>query len=193
MERLEAIGEDAWFRLGDRDLATHMWRTDRLRAGERPTDVAHRAGDGALGIGRASCRWPTSRSAPRSAPTTAGSSSRSTSSTATRSRRSTRSASAASRTAAPRPRSSPRSRPPRSSSSRRRTRSSRSTRSSPCPACRTALDGGARPRHVPIVAVSGIVGGKALKGPADRMLASLGHESSAPGSRALRAARQPTS
>ncbi len=34
---------------------------------------------------------------------------------------------------------------------------------------------------VPIVAVSGIIGGKALKGPADRMLASLGHESSALG------------
>jgi LPPG:FO 2-phospho-L-lactate transferase len=39
----------------------------------------------------------------------------------------------------------------------------------------------ARARGVPIVAVSGIVGGKALKGPADRMLASLGHESSALG------------
>jgi LPPG:FO 2-phospho-L-lactate transferase len=31
------------------------------------------------------------------------------------------------------------------------------------------------------VAVSGIIGGRALKGPADRMLASLGHESSALG------------
>jgi LPPG:FO 2-phospho-L-lactate transferase len=39
----------------------------------------------------------------------------------------------------------------------------------------------ARRRGVRIVAVSGIVGGKALKGPADRMLASLGHESSALG------------
>ena len=39
----------------------------------------------------------------------------------------------------------------------------------------------ARRRGTPIVAVSGIVGGKALKGPADRMLASLGHESSALG------------
>ena len=32
-----------------------------------------------------------------------------------------------------------------------------------------------------MVGVSGIVGGQALKGPADRMLASLGHESSALG------------
>jgi LPPG:FO 2-phospho-L-lactate transferase len=45
---------------------------------------------------------------------------------------------------------------------------------------RAALDG-ARGRGVPVVAVSGIVGGKALKGPADRMLVSLGHESSALG------------
>ncbi len=39
----------------------------------------------------------------------------------------------------------------------------------------------ARARGVPVVAVSGIVGGVALKGPADRMLTSLGHESSARG------------
>jgi LPPG:FO 2-phospho-L-lactate transferase len=40
MDRLEALGEVEWFRLGDRDLATHLWRTDRLRAGHRPTQVA---------------------------------------------------------------------------------------------------------------------------------------------------------
>jgi LPPG:FO 2-phospho-L-lactate transferase len=39
----------------------------------------------------------------------------------------------------------------------------------------------ARARGVPVVAVSPIIGGRALKGPADRMLASLGHESSALG------------
>jgi LPPG:FO 2-phospho-L-lactate transferase len=39
----------------------------------------------------------------------------------------------------------------------------------------------ARARGTRVVAVSGIIGGKALKGPADRMLASLGHESSALG------------
>ena len=38
---------------------------------------------------------------------------------------------------------------------------------------------GVRSRGVPVVAVSGIVGGRALKGPADRMLVSLGLESSA--------------
>ena len=39
----------------------------------------------------------------------------------------------------------------------------------------------ARARGIPVVAVSPIIGGKALKGPADRMLAALGHESSALG------------
>jgi LPPG:FO 2-phospho-L-lactate transferase len=36
---ISAYGEDAWFRLGDRDLATHILRTKRLRAGARPTEV----------------------------------------------------------------------------------------------------------------------------------------------------------
>ena len=40
MDRLEALGGQEWFRLGDRDLATHLWRTDRLRDGRRPTEVA---------------------------------------------------------------------------------------------------------------------------------------------------------
>ena len=37
---LERYGEETWFRLGDRDLATHVVRTARLRRGDRPTDVA---------------------------------------------------------------------------------------------------------------------------------------------------------
>jgi LPPG:FO 2-phospho-L-lactate transferase len=37
---LERYGEEAWFRLGDRDLATHVVRTKRLRAGDRPTEIA---------------------------------------------------------------------------------------------------------------------------------------------------------
>jgi LPPG:FO 2-phospho-L-lactate transferase len=41
--------------------------------------------------------------------------------------------------------------------------------------------GAARRRGARVVAVSGIIGGRALKGPADRMLTSLGHESSALG------------
>lgn len=48
------------------------------------------------------------------------------------------------------------------------------------PGMRDAIDE-ARGRGVPVAAVSPIIGGKALKGPADRMLASLGVESSATG------------
>ena len=33
MESLAAYGGEAWFRLGDRDLGTHLYRTDRLHAG----------------------------------------------------------------------------------------------------------------------------------------------------------------
>lgn len=49
-EELARFGEDGWFRLGDRDLAAHIHRTRLLRAGTSLTDVV----DGmrtALGIG----------------------------------------------------------------------------------------------------------------------------------------------
>ncbi len=39
LDMISAYGEDAWFRLGDRDLATHILRTQRLRAGTRLTEV----------------------------------------------------------------------------------------------------------------------------------------------------------
>ena len=40
MDQLARLGDDTWFRLGDRDIATHLYRTARLRAGARPTEVA---------------------------------------------------------------------------------------------------------------------------------------------------------
>ena len=36
---ISAYGEDAWFKLGDRDLATHVLRTQRLRGGRSLTEV----------------------------------------------------------------------------------------------------------------------------------------------------------
>ena len=36
---LAALGEEPWFRIGDRDLATHLWRTQRLRAGRSLSSV----------------------------------------------------------------------------------------------------------------------------------------------------------
>ena len=50
MEALESAGEPAWFRLGDRDLAMCLIRTERLRAGERLTS-AQAAVASALGMG----------------------------------------------------------------------------------------------------------------------------------------------
>jgi len=40
MGQLGRLGDDIWFRLGDRDLATHLFRTERLRQGARLTEVA---------------------------------------------------------------------------------------------------------------------------------------------------------
>jgi LPPG:FO 2-phospho-L-lactate transferase len=39
LEQLERYGADTWFRLGDRDLATHIRRTERLRAGATLSEV----------------------------------------------------------------------------------------------------------------------------------------------------------
>ena len=39
MAALESLGGDTWFRLGDRDLATHIERTQRLRAGQSLSQV----------------------------------------------------------------------------------------------------------------------------------------------------------
>jgi LPPG:FO 2-phospho-L-lactate transferase len=46
---LERLGEPAWFRLGDRDLALHVHRTRRLREGIRLTEV-NRGVQRALGV-----------------------------------------------------------------------------------------------------------------------------------------------
>jgi LPPG:FO 2-phospho-L-lactate transferase len=39
MEELARLGGESWFRLGDRDLATHLFRTERLGAGHSLTEV----------------------------------------------------------------------------------------------------------------------------------------------------------
>ena len=36
---LAELGEEPWFQIGDRDLATHVWRTKRLRAGRPLSEV----------------------------------------------------------------------------------------------------------------------------------------------------------
>ena len=39
LNMLERYGEETWFRLGDRDLATHILRTSRMHSGETLTEV----------------------------------------------------------------------------------------------------------------------------------------------------------
>jgi LPPG:FO 2-phospho-L-lactate transferase len=48
-EMLATYGAPTWFRLGDRDLATHILRTAAIRGGARPTEVAATLA-GALGV-----------------------------------------------------------------------------------------------------------------------------------------------
>ncbi len=40
MDELANLGGEAWFRLGDRDLATHLYRSQRLAEGATKTEVA---------------------------------------------------------------------------------------------------------------------------------------------------------
>ena len=52
LNMLERYGEETWFKFGDRDLATHVFRTHRMRSGETLTEVT--AGlSGALGVDNA--------------------------------------------------------------------------------------------------------------------------------------------
>ena len=50
METLATLGGETWFRLGDRDLALHLERTQALRGGETLTAVTRRLA-GRLGVG----------------------------------------------------------------------------------------------------------------------------------------------
>ena len=180
MDGLEALtGERPWFQLGDRDLATHLWRTERLLAGLRPTEVAAGLRE-RFGLGptilpmsdepvrthvRTDEGWLAFQEyfvRRHQAPEV-----HEVRFDGVDAARPTAEVLAALATAdvvviAP---------------------SNPIVSIGPIlalPGMREAL-AAARGRGVPVVAVSGIVGGVALKGPADRMLASLGHESSAVG------------
>ncbi|HZU79410.1 MAG TPA: 2-phospho-L-lactate transferase [Acidimicrobiales bacterium] len=50
MEALEALGGESWFRLGDRDLATHLYRTERLHQGATLSQATAELAS-ALGVG----------------------------------------------------------------------------------------------------------------------------------------------
>jgi LPPG:FO 2-phospho-L-lactate transferase len=179
MAGLERYGEPGWFRLGDADLATHIVRTDRLRRGGRLTEVL-RGLQRALGVGppilpmtdspvrtrvRTDDGWLDFQDyfvRLRQEPEV-----REVAFAGIESARPTAEVAAALEAAdvvviAP---------------------SNPIVSIGPILAVpgMTELLASARARGTRFVAVSGIIGGKALKGPADRMLASLGHEASALG------------
>jgi len=176
---LERYGEETWFRLGDRDLATHVVRTARLRSGERLTDVC-RALQTSLGV--AAAILPMTDHEVRTEVRTADGwldfqdyfvrrhqepevlDVRFREIDRASATREVRTAIESAKLIVIAP-------------------SNPIVSVGPIlalPGVRAAI-GDARMHGARVVAVSGIVGGKALKGPADRMLASLGHEASALG------------
>ena len=176
---LERYGEETWFRLGDRDLATHVVRTARLRRGESATAVARHL-QRSLGVRAAIL--PMSDDPVRTEVRTDDGwlafqeyfvhrhqepPVREVRFAGVERSRTTPAVLAAigeARLIAIAP-------------------SNPFVSVAPIlavPGVREAV-AGARARGVPVVAVSGIVGGRALKGPADRMLVSLGHDPTALG------------
>jgi LPPG:FO 2-phospho-L-lactate transferase len=178
-EMLERYGEETWFRLGDRDLATHIVRTARLRQGERATDISR---DLQRALGISAVILPMTDAAVRTEVLTDEGwlefqdyfvrwrqepEVREIRFRGIEHARATPEVGAALEAAeaiviAP---------------------SNPFVSVGPILAV-TGIEAGlqtARSHGVRVVAVSGIVGGKALKGPADRMLVSLGHEASALG------------
>jgi LPPG:FO 2-phospho-L-lactate transferase len=179
MAQLGAYGEETWFALGDRDLALHVTRTARLRAGGRLTEVC-------LGLQRAlgiAARILPMADGPvrtevrtddgwlefqeyfvhrRQAPDVLAVRFQGIEAAAATPEVRESLAGAAAIVIAP---------------------SNPIVSVGPVLAVPGIRDGilAARARGVPVAAVSPIVGGRALKGPADRMLGSLGFEVSARG------------
>ncbi len=179
MDQLGRLGDATWFRLGDRDLATHLFRTERLRRGVRLTEVEL---DLARSLGVDSRVLPMTDEPVRTRVRTAdgwldfqdyfvrlrqeptvlevrfdGAENASVS--------------------------------PEVSEAVRGAESIVVGPSNPIVSIGPILAvpgmlaeiGAARRRGIPVVGLSGIVGGKAIRGPADRMLASLGGEPNAVG------------
>jgi LPPG:FO 2-phospho-L-lactate transferase len=180
MDGLEALtGERPWFQLGDRDIATHLWRTDRLRAGWRPTDVALALRER---FGFAPTILPMSDDPVRTHVRTDEGWLEFQEYFVHRHQAPEVHDVRFDGIAAARP-------TPEVLAAIAEAEVVVIAPSNPIVSIGPILAMGeirsaliaARTRGVPIVAVSGIIGGAALKGPADRMLLSLGHESSALG------------
>jgi len=63
IEALRRLGQDVWFALGDRDLATHIFRTDLLKRGcslsEVTGEVVRALGRGMTSLPMTDCRFET--------------------------------------------------------------------------------------------------------------------------------------
>ena len=178
-EMLARYGEETWFRLGDRDLATHIVRTRRLRAGERPTAVAAHLQD-ALGI-PARILLMADEPVRTQVRTDEGWLDFQTYFVGRHQAPEVRELRYDGLDAAQAT--------PEVLDALAKADAIIVAPSNPflsvapilgVPGLRPAIDA-ARSRGVPIAAISGIIGGRALKGPADRILASLGHEATALG------------
>ena len=178
-EMLARYGEETWFRLGDRDLATHIVRTARLRRGDRPTDISR---DLQRALGVRAVILPMTDAAVRTEVLTDDGwlefqdyFVRRHQEPEVRDLRLTGIEEAAAT--------------PEVAAALEAAAAIVIAPSNPFVSVRPILavegiEAGlqtARSRGAPVVAVSGIVGGRALKGPADRMLTSLGYEASALG------------
>jgi LPPG:FO 2-phospho-L-lactate transferase len=179
MGQLARLGDDTWFRLGDRDLATHLFRTERLRNGDRPTEVALEL---ARSLGVTSRILPMADEPVRTQVRTA-SGWLDFQDYFVRLRQEpdvleVRYVGAEQATVTPEVRAAI-----RTSETIVVAPSNPVVSIGPILAVPGLLAElvAARRRGVPAVGVSGIVGGKALRGPADRMMGSLGEESSALG------------
>jgi LPPG:FO 2-phospho-L-lactate transferase len=178
-EMLARYGEPTWFRLGDRDLATHVVRTVRLRTGERPTQIALRL---QRSLGVPATILPMTDAPVRTRVLTGEGwldfqdyfVRRRQEPSVTDVRFDGIEEAAAT---------------PEVEEALEAAEAIVIAPSNPFVSVRpilavTGIEAGlqtARSRGVKVVAVSGIVGGRAIKGPADRMLASLGYEASALG------------
>ncbi|MBF8290619.1 MAG: 2-phospho-L-lactate transferase [Chloroflexi bacterium] len=182
-EMLAGYGEETWFRLGDRDLATHIVRTRALRDGERLTTVALRLQE-ALGV-RARILPMTDEPVRTHVRTDTGWLDFQTYFVGRRQEPEVREVRFDGIEVA-------RATPEVLEALAALTTTADSIVVAPSnpfvsvapilavSGMRSALDA-ARARGVPVAAISGIVGGRAIKGPADRMLASLGGEASSLG------------
>ena len=173
-EMLARYGEETWFRLGDRDLATHIVRTRRIGAGERLTPVSLDL-QRALGV-RAAILPMTDESVRTRVRTDEGWLDFQTYFVGRHQEPAVHEVAFEGLEAA---------RPtPEVLAALAAADAIVVAPSNPfvsvapilgVPGLRTAIDA-ARDRGVPVAAVSGIVGGRAIKGPADRMLETLAGE-----------------